>query len=79
MTEYRERLRHSSPDGQFKVTVEEGDHGLSRFTLWRLYDPAPDIPELGGPTWVPAKTSGFYHTVALALEAASANFSWLKV
>lgn len=71
-------MRHASPDGQLEVTVEEGDHGLSRFTLWRLYDPAPDIPELGGPTWIPAETSGLFRTVADAEKAASATFGWLK-
>lgn len=78
MTEYRERMRHASPDGQLEVTVEVGDHGLCRFTLWLLYDPAPDVPELGGPTWIPSKTSGFYQTVADAEEAAFASYAWLK-
>jgi hypothetical protein len=78
MTEYREHIRHSSSDGELEVTVEQGDHGLCRFIFWRLYDPAPDIPELGGQTWVPSKTSGFYQTIADAEEAALATSTWLK-
>lgn len=78
MTDYRERMRHTSPDGQSEVTVEEGDHGLCRFTIWRLYDPAPDIPEVGVPTWVPSETSGLYQTVADAEAAASASCTWIN-
>lgn len=79
MTEYREWMRQVSPDGHSEVTVEVGDHGLCRFTIWRLYDPAPDIPEVGGPIWVPKETSGFYETVADAKAAAGAVCPWLKM
>ncbi len=78
MTDYRERMRHRSPDGRSEVTVEEGDHGLCRYTIWRLYDPAPDIPEIGGATWVPSETSGFYQTLAEAEAAASATCTWFN-
>ena len=78
MTDYRERLRHVRPDGQSEVTIEEGDHGLFSFTVWRLYDPAPDIPEVGGPTWVPSKTSGLYATLADAEAAAASECTWVN-
>ena len=78
LTEYMERRRIESPDGSQAVVLEEGDHGLCRFVTWRLYDPAPDIPEVGGPTWVLDKFSGFYGSLAEAEAGARAEIDWLR-
>lgn len=78
MTEYIEHKRLQSPDGTREVTLEEGDHGLCRFVTWKLYDPAPDIPEVGGLTWALDEFSGFYASLSEAEEAAWASISWLR-
>lgn len=79
MTEYIERKRIQSPDGTREVSLEEGDHGLCRFVTWKLYDPAPDITEVGGLTWTLDKFSGFYSSLAETEEAAKAQISWLRI
>jgi hypothetical protein len=78
MTEYVERKRIESKDGLRAVTLELGDHGLCRFVTWKLYDPAPDIPEFGGLTWTLDKFSGFYASLSEAEAAATDQLFWLK-
>ena len=77
MTAYIEHKRLQNPDGTQEVTIEEGDHGLCRFVTWKLYDPAPDIPEIGGPTWTLDEFSGHFASLAEAEEAAKAQIGWL--
>ena len=78
MTEYVEHKRLESPDGLRAVTIELGDHGLCRFVTWKLYDPAPDIPEVGGLTWTFGEFSGFYESLSEAEDAAKMQLGWLK-
>ena len=78
MRKYVEFKRVESPDGLKAVTLEEGDHGLWRFVTWKFYDPAPDIPEVGGPAWMLDGFSGFYASLAEADAAIMAELPWLK-
>ncbi|MCE3288858.1 MAG: hypothetical protein K0R83_870 [Caulobacter sp.] len=78
MTTYIERKRSESPDGLRAVTIEEGDHGLCRFVTWKLYDPAPDIPAVGGPTWTLDEFSGLYGNLAETEAAAASDIAWLE-
>lgn len=76
MTMYIEINRFESPDGQAALTIEQGDHGLWRFIRWKLYNPAPDIPELGEAVWVPSKWSGLYESECEAEVGAFAEVYW---
>jgi hypothetical protein len=78
MTDYVEHKRLESLDGLRAITVEEGDHGLCRFVTWRLYDPAPDIPEQSALTWVPDRFSGLYENLEQAEAAARSEIDWLR-
>lgn len=77
MTTYVELKRAQRADGLAAVTIEEGDHGLCRFVTWKLYDPAPDIPELGGPTWTIVALSGLYENASEAEASAVIQVDWL--
>lgn len=79
MTEYVQHKRMESPDGSRAITLEHGEHGLCRFVIWKLYDPSPENPEIGGLTWLPDEFSGIYASLSEAEEAAKAQLSWLKV
>lgn len=78
MADYVEWKRLESADGLAAVTIEESDSGLCNFTVWKFYDPAPEIPEVGGPVWVISRESGLYATPADAEAAARAEITWLK-
>lgn len=78
MTEYAENARFESPDGLRAVTLETGDHGLCRFVTWKFYDPAPEIPAIGGPTWMLDEFSGLYPNLSEAEAAAKAQINWLR-
>jgi hypothetical protein len=79
MTIYSEHKRFERSDGNAAVTIEMADHGLCRFVTWKLYDPAPDIPEIGGPAWVPTKWSGLYENLNQAEAAATLEIERLSV
>lgn len=79
MTEYSQRRRFERADGLAAVTIEESDVGLFQFVIWKLYDPAPDIPEVGGPVWIVSRSSGLYPTLSAAENSARAEVEFLKV
>jgi hypothetical protein len=73
MTDYRERKRVVRADGLAQLTLEEGEHGLCRFVIWKHYN-----PELGDLAWVPSRVSGFYPSTIEAEAAAAAEVDWLN-
>ena len=78
MTTYVEHKRIESYDGLKAVTLEQGDHGLWRFVTWKFSDPAPDIPEVGGPCWMLDDFSGFYQSLADAQAAVYNELGWIS-
>ena len=77
MTEYSCQQRFESPDGQSAVTIEDGDHGLSRFTIWHGVVARGDDSDFDHAYWVPSRYSGLFATSGEAMEAARAELDWL--
>jgi len=78
MTEYRDRQRYESPDGQSAITIEEGDHGLWRFTIWKWVAVQDNEDEFDHAYWLPSLSSGLYATAAEATAAARSRIDWLR-
>jgi hypothetical protein len=77
MTEFSCQQRFESPDGQSAVTIEDGDHGLSRFTIWHWIVARGDNSDFDHAYWAPSRYSGLFATSAEAMEAARAELDWL--
>jgi len=78
MTEYRDRLRYESPDGQSAITIEQSDHGLWRFTVWKLVAAQGDEDEFDHAYWLPSFESGLYAAAAEATAAARTQVDWFR-
>lgn len=78
VTEYRYRQRYQSPDGQAALTLEEGDHGLWRFTVWKWVETQGDHSEFEHAYWLPSFQSGLYAAVAEATAAARTQVDWFR-
>lgn len=78
MPDCRELARYESADSQNALTVEEGDNGLCRFTLWSWVPALGDGSEWDHACWSPIRCSGLYATAEEADKAAKAEVDWLR-
>ena len=78
MTEYRDRRRFESPDRQSALTIEEGDHGLCRFTVWMWAAAQEGGDEFDHAYWAIDRRSGLYPTATEAEEAARSEVDWFR-
>lgn len=78
MTEYSCQQRYESPDRQSAVTIEAGDHGLHRYTVWKWVAVQGDGSEFDFADWVPSRESGLYADSGEAKAAAKADVDWLQ-
>lgn len=79
MAVYRDLERYESPDRQSALTIEEGDDGRCRFTLWKWVPAVGDGGEFDHAYWSPNGYSGLYATAHEAEEAAKAEVDWLRL
>ena len=79
MTEYICQHRYESTNGQSAVTIEQGDHGLYRFTVWRWAPAEDDGSEFDHAYWIPSLCSGLYSTLGEVIKAAEAEVGWLQL
>ncbi len=78
MSDAAKRKRIESPDGQEAIEIGERDDGLWSFSVWKLYDPFPGNPHVGGLTWVVSREGGLYASLAEVEAAIEADIRWLR-